>query len=141
MSILMKRYPYGGSLGHNLSLYGYKLKMPKASRSYQALPAITVDQLQKLGRDIAVARKRRHLSMRDMAARMMVNLKTVQRLEKGDPTVGIGIVAGALWILGLDRRLGDLVAPESDTTGLQEDIKNLPRDFRKTRKRADKYDF
>ena len=79
--------------------------------------------------------------MRDIAARMMVNLKTEQRLEKGDPTVGIGIVAGALWILGLDRRLGDLVAPETDTTGLQQDIKRLPRDFRKTRKRADEYDF
>jgi transcriptional regulator with XRE-family HTH domain len=115
--------------------------MSKASRSYRALPAITADRLQKLGRDIAVARKRRHLSMRDMAARMMVNLKTLQRLEKGDPTVGIGIVAGALWILGLDRRLGDLVAPESDVTGLQEDIKNLPRDFRTTTKHADKYDF
>jgi hypothetical protein len=71
----------------------------------------------------------------------MVNLKTVQRLEKGDPGVGIGIVAGALWILGLDRRLGDLVAPESDTIGLQEEIKNLPRDFRKTKQRTDKYDF
>ena len=81
------------------------------------------------------------MSMRDVASRMMVNLKTVQRLEKGDPTVGIGIVAGALWILGLDRRLGDLVAPESDTTGLQEDIKNLPRDFRKSRKQTDKHDF
>jgi transcriptional regulator with XRE-family HTH domain len=115
--------------------------MPKASRTYRALPAIAIDQLQKLGRDIAVARKRRKLSMRDMAARMMVNLKTVERLEKGDPTVGIGIVAVALWILGMDRRLGDLVAPESDTTALQEDIKNLPRDFRKTRKRSDKYDF
>jgi transcriptional regulator with XRE-family HTH domain len=115
--------------------------MPKGSRSYRALPAITIDQLQKLGRDIAVARKRRRLSMRDMASRMMVNLKTVQRLEKGDPTVGIGIVAGALWILGLDRRLGDLVAPESDTTGLQEDIRNLPRDFRKTKQRTEKYDF
>jgi len=115
--------------------------MPKASRSYRALPAITVDQLQKLGRDIAVARKRRRLSMRDMAARMMVNLKTVQRLETGDPTVGIGIVAGALWILGLDRRLGDLVAPASDTTGLLQDIKNLPRDFRNSRKHSDKYDF
>jgi transcriptional regulator with XRE-family HTH domain len=115
--------------------------MAKASRSYRALPAITLDQLQKLGRDIEVARKRRRLSMRDMAARMMVNLKTVQRLEKGDPTIGIGIVASALWILGLDRRLGDLVAPESDRTGLQEDIKNLPRDFRKPRKGADKYDF
>jgi transcriptional regulator with XRE-family HTH domain len=115
--------------------------MSKASRSYHALPAIVADQLQKLGRDIAVARKRRHLSMSELAERMMVNLKTVQRLEKGDPTVGIGIVAAALWILGMHRRLGDLVAPESDTTGLQEDIKNLPRDFRKKRKPVDKYDF
>jgi hypothetical protein len=79
--------------------------------------------------------------MRDMAERMMVNLKTVQRLEKGDPTVGIGIIASALWILGMHRRLGDLVAPETDTAGLQEDIKNLPRDFRKTRRPADDYDF
>jgi hypothetical protein len=42
---------------------------------------------------------------------MMVNLKTVRRLEKGDPAVGIGIVAGALRILGLDRRLADICNP------------------------------
>jgi len=115
--------------------------MSKASRSYGALPAVATDQLQKLGRDIAVARKRRHLSMSDMAGRMMVNLKTVQRLEKGDPTVGVGIMAAALWILGMHRRLGDLVAPESDNAALQEDIRNLPRDFRKTRKSSDDLDF
>ena len=115
--------------------------MTKASQSSPALPAVVVDQLQKLGRDFTVARKRRHLSLREMAQRMMVNLKTVQRLEKGDPTVGIGMVAAALWILGMHRRLGDLVAPETDTTALNEDIRNLPRDFRKTRTRNDKYDF
>jgi transcriptional regulator with XRE-family HTH domain len=115
--------------------------MAKASQSSHALPAVVVDQLQKLGRDLTVARKRRHLSLREMADRMMVNLKTVQRLEKGDPTVGIGIVAAALWILGMHRRLGNLVAPETDTTALQEDIRNLPRDFRKTKSRNDKYDF
>ena len=54
------------------------------------------------------------MSMSEMAERMMVNLKTVQRMEKGDPAVGIGIVATALWVLGLHRRLGDLVAPETD---------------------------
>jgi transcriptional regulator with XRE-family HTH domain len=113
----------------------------RASQSYPALPVVVADQLQKLGRDLTVARKRRHLSLREMADRMMVNLKTVQRLEKGDPAVGIGIVAGALWILGMHRRLGDLVAPETDTTGLQEDIRNLPRDFRKTKSRNAKYDF
>lgn len=115
--------------------------MTKGSQSHLALPAVAVDQLQKLGRDLTVARKRRRLSLREMADRMMVNLKTVQRLEKGDPAVGIGIVAAALWILGMHRRLGDLVAPETDTTGLQEDIRNLPRDYRKTKNRNEKYDF
>jgi transcriptional regulator with XRE-family HTH domain len=115
--------------------------MSRGTPSYPALPAIAVDQLQKLGHDLTVARKRRHLSLREMADRMMVNLKTVQRMEKGDPAVGIGIVAAALWILGMHRRLGDLVTPETDATALQEDIKNLPRDFRKTKIRRDKYDF
>jgi len=115
--------------------------LPKATQSSKALPAIVIDQMQKLGRDITIARKRRRLSMSEMAERMMVNIKTVQRLEKGDPSVGIGIVATALWVLGLHRRIGDLVSPESDQVGLQEDIKNLPRDFRRSRKQIDKFDF
>lgn len=115
--------------------------MTRASRSNPALPTVVVDQLEKLGRDLTVARKRRHLSLREMADRMMVNLKTVERMEKGDAAVGIGIVASALWILGMHRRLGDLVAPETDTTALQQDIKNLPRDFRKAKRDTDKYDF
>jgi transcriptional regulator with XRE-family HTH domain len=108
--------------------------MPKASRSTKALPPAASDQLVKLGRDIAIARKRRRISMKSMAERMMVSLETVQRLEKGDASVGIGIVASALWVLGLSRRLGELAAPESDMTGMQEEIRNLPRDFRRSRK-------
>jgi transcriptional regulator with XRE-family HTH domain len=115
--------------------------MSKASRSYKALPVIAMDQLQKLGRDISIARKRRRFSLSGMAERMMVNIKTVQRLEKGDPSVGLGIVATALWVLGMHRRIGDLVAPETDHIGLQEDIKNLPRAFRKSRKQAALTDF
>jgi transcriptional regulator with XRE-family HTH domain len=105
--------------------------MTRASQSSQALPTVAVDQLQKLGRDLAIARKRRHLSLREMADRMRVNLKTVQRMEKGDRAVGIGILAAALWILGMHRRLGDLVSPETDATGLQEEIRSLPRDLAK----------
>jgi len=115
--------------------------MAKATHSYPALPAVVRDQLQKLGSDLALARKRRRTSLREMAERMMVNLKTVQRMEEGDPGVGIGIIASALWILGMHRRLGELAAPETDSAGLQEDIRQLPRDFRKIRKRDDKFDF
>ena len=105
--------------------------MPKASRSHRVLPVLLADQLRKLGRDVAVARKRRRISMTSMAERMMVSLDTVQRLEKGDAAVGIGIWATALWVLGLHNRLGALAAPETDDIGLQEDLRRLPRDFRK----------
>lgn len=81
------------------------------------------------------------MSLSEMADRMMVNIKTVQRLEKGDPGVGVGIMAAALWVLGMHRRLGQLVAPETDQVALQEDIKNLPRDFRKSLKHRDLTDF
>ena len=115
--------------------------MARATRAYPALSENVLDQLQKLGQGIAVARKRRHMSMSEMAERMMVNPKTVQRLEEGDPAVGLGIVVTALWVLGLHRRLGDLVAPESDSVALQQDISNLPRDFRKSKNPSDKFDF
>jgi len=106
--------------------------MPKATLASKALPVAVANQLQKLGRDISIARRRRRMSLRQMAERMMVNIKTVQRLEQGDPAVGVGIVATALWILGMHRRLGDLIAPETDRVGLQEDIRRLPRDFRRS---------
>jgi len=115
--------------------------MARATQSARTLPTLALDQLQKLGRDISIARKRRRMSLSEMAERMMVNIKTVQRLEKGDPAVGIGIVATALWVLGMHRRIGDLVAPESDQIGLQEDIRRLPRDFRRSRKQSDEIDF
>jgi len=115
--------------------------VPKATLSSKSLPTVAMDQLQKLGRDISVARRRRRMSLSEMAERMMVNIKTLQRLERGDPSVGVGIVASALWVLGMHRRLGDLVTPETDQIALQEDIKNLPRDFRKSRKLTDLTDF
>ena len=115
--------------------------MKEPRQAQDALPSIVHVQLQKLGRDIAIARKRRRLSMRNMAERMMVGLETVQRLEKGDPSVGIGKIAAALWILGLHRRIGELVSPENDPIGLQEDIKRMPRDFREHKKKREDYDF
>lgn len=115
--------------------------MTKSSRSLKALPNTVAFLLKKLGKDIAVARKRRRLSMKSMAERAMVSLETIQRLEKGDPAVGIGIIATVLWILGMHQRLGDLISPESDKIGIQEDLRHLPRDFRKPKKQSSDYDF
>lgn len=100
--------------------------MAKSSRATRALPTKAARAVALLGRDIAIARKRRRIPQKLMAERMMVNVETVQRLERGDPKVGIGIVAAALWVLGMSERLEALVAPETDSVGQNEEICRLP---------------
>jgi hypothetical protein len=48
---------------------------------------------------------------------------TLQRLESGDPSVGIGIVATALWLIKRDGELSHIAAPEHDQGALEMDVR------------------
>jgi transcriptional regulator with XRE-family HTH domain len=100
--------------------------MSRASRAATGLPPQSRRAIGRLGKDIATARKRRRISQRLMAERMLVSLQTLQRLEAGDPTVGLATLASALFVLGMTQRLAELVAPESDAAGTAEEIARLP---------------
>ena len=76
--------------------------MPKTARAILQMPPATVAAIEKLGADLAVARLRRKESLKTWAQRMGVSVPTLQRLEAGDPGVGIGIVVTALWLLKFD---------------------------------------
>ena len=97
--------------------------MPKIARALQQLPPATQATLEKLGADLAVARLRRKESLKTWASRMGVSVPTLQRLEAGDPGVGIGIVATALWLIQRDSELGNLAAPEHDRGALEMDVR------------------
>ena len=97
--------------------------MPKVARALQQLPPATQATLEKLGADLAVARLRRKESLKTWATRMGVSVPTLQRLEAGDPGVGIGIVATALWLIQRDAELGQLAAPEHDRGALEMDVR------------------
>lgn len=97
--------------------------MPKTARALLQLPPATAAALEKLGADLAVARLRRKESLKTWANRMGVSVPTVQRLEAGDPGVGIGIVATALWLIQRDGELGNLAAPEHDQGAIEMDVR------------------
>lgn len=97
--------------------------MPKTARALLQLPPATAAALEKLGADLAVARLRRKESLKTWANRMGVSVPTVQRLEAGDPAVGIGIVATALWLIQRDGELGNLAAPEHDQGAIEMDVR------------------
>jgi transcriptional regulator with XRE-family HTH domain len=101
--------------------------MPRASPAKTSLPPPVAQAIKRLGRDVAVARRRRRLPQRLMAERMLVSLQTLQRLEAGEPGVGLSVLASALFVLGLFGRLEHLVAPDSDVVGKTEELSRLPR--------------
>lgn len=97
--------------------------MPKTARALLRLPPATAGAIEKLGADLAVARLRRKESLRSWAQRLGVTVSTLQRLESGDPSVGIGIVASALWLIKRDGELGNLAAPEHDQGAIEMDVR------------------
>jgi hypothetical protein len=97
--------------------------MPKTARALLQLPPATAAALEKLGADLAVARLRRKESLKTWAQRMGVSVPTLQRLEAGDPSVGIGIVATALWLIQRDGELRHIAAPEHDRGAIEMDVR------------------
>jgi len=101
--------------------------MPKVS----SIPLPAAHALRKLGRDLALARRKRGISTSDMAARLFVGRSTLWRLEKGDPTVALGTLVTAAFILNLHDRLASLAAPASDELALSLDEHRLPKRIRR----------
>lgn len=99
------------------------MRMPKTARALLRLPPATAGAIEKLGADLAVARLRRKESLRSWAHRLGVTVSTLQRLEAGDPSVGIGIVASALWLIQRDGELRNLAAPEHDRGAIERDVR------------------
>ena len=99
-----------------------------------SMPLPAALALRKLGRDLALARRKRGISTSDMAARLFVSRDTLWRLERGDPTVAFGTVATATFILQLHDRLANLAAPASDGLGLCLDERRVPQRIRRPRK-------
>lgn len=95
-----------------------------------SLPPGLVHSIAQLGERIRIARKRRAITMQDMAARMFVSRKTLSRLEKGDAGVSMAVFVAALWVLGLDKDLLEVANPERDIAGIFRERQRLPQRVR-----------
>jgi transcriptional regulator with XRE-family HTH domain len=96
--------------------------MPKPSSAADQLPASAAKALRDLGENLALARQRRKESQRTWASRMSVSVPTLIRMEKGDPSVGMGVYATALWLMGRHAALPEVAAPSHDLNALEQDI-------------------
>lgn len=94
------------------------------------LPLPVERAIQKLGSDLSLARRRRHISQASLAERMGASLTTVRRMEKGDVRVPIHFVARALHVFGEIQALENLLDTVKDDIGLTLMDANLPKRVR-----------
>ncbi len=97
------------------------------SLATNTLPRPARRALAKLGRDIAIARKKRRISTVSMAERAFLSRSTYGKIEKGDPTVSVGAYVTVLAILGLAGRVEQLADRGNDALGLDLEEDRLPR--------------
>ncbi|MEO7382450.1 MAG: hypothetical protein ABIV25_12000 [Paracoccaceae bacterium] len=97
--------------------------MTKASSALTQMPPSTVAALEQLGADLAVARLRRKESLKTWAKRIGISVPTLLRLEAGEPSVSLGVLSTALWLIGRDQALATLATPKEDRGALELDVR------------------
>lgn len=111
--------------------------MPKPAAAAELLPAAIDRALKDLGANLALARQRRKESQRTWASRLAVSVPTLIRMEKGDPSVGMGVYATALWLMGRHTALAEVAAPEHDRNALEQDIEAVRQRSRRLSRRPE----
>jgi transcriptional regulator with XRE-family HTH domain len=101
------------------------------------LPLPVARSLVKLGGDISLARRRRHISQDSLAVRLGCSVMTVRRMEKGNPNIPIHYFARVLQLFGELEKLNLLLDTARDTIGLALMDEKLPQRVRAARAKPD----
>jgi DNA-binding XRE family transcriptional regulator len=100
------------------------------SSVHDILPPNVRRSLTKFGADLSLARRKRRLTTAMVSERLGVAKSTYVRVEKGDPTVSMGVYAMALFVLGFRDAFADLVDASRDQEGLLLEAQRVPKRVR-----------
>jgi transcriptional regulator with XRE-family HTH domain len=96
-------------------------------RSARPLFPRTQQRADALGERLRLARLRRRMSLAELAARVGVTRQTLSRLEHGDLSTGLGVLASVLGVLGLEEDLDQLARDDEIGQRLQDVRLRRPR--------------
>ena len=90
-------------------------------------PLLPGQALVGLGQRVALARRARQLSQRDLAFLAGVGASSIVALEKGHPGVAMGTLARVLDALELLTEMDQLLAPQRDPALVQHAVRSLQK--------------
>lgn len=105
------------------------------------LPETSISLLEQLGANIDLARKRRRLTIETLCSRAGITAQTYRRLTKGEPGLGIGVMAAVLSAMNIESDLALVASPSSDEVGISMEKAHQPRRIRREQKHELGTDF
>jgi transcriptional regulator with XRE-family HTH domain len=97
------------------------------ARTRRAIFPATQRQALNLGARLRLARRRRGISIADMAARVVASSPTIARLEHGDLTVSAAVLARYLEVLGLASDLDRIAEHDEPGAAIADERLGRPR--------------
>ncbi len=101
--------------------------MPRPLMFNATAPAAVVSAAGVIGERVKLARVRRRLTLRQLAAKAGIAYDTARAVEAGNLMSGLGAYLALIWALGLERELATFLDPDRDLDGKQLELMRLPR--------------
>lgn len=101
--------------------------MPKRTRAYSRTVR---NAAQLLGAQIRQARIERHWSAQELAERAGISVDTLRKVERGDPTVSLGVAFDVAALVGVPLFFEDRSRLASETARARERIVLMPQRVR-----------
>jgi len=92
-----------------------------------------------LGGQIAVARRERRWTLQELAERVGITHVTMRKIERGDPSVGLGVAFEAATIAGVPLFHADLPRRAIEAARIEDRLVALPDRVRKPTKIDDDF--
>ena len=111
--------------------------MPRPLQLNQTAPFAVKNGAQRIGERLTMARKRRRLTLRELASKAGISYDTARAVEAGNLQTGLGAYLAMLWARGLESEIQMFADPERDEEGKQLELTRLPQRVRHSKERFD----
>jgi transcriptional regulator with XRE-family HTH domain len=108
----------------------------KRTRSYSR---VTSEAARLLGAEIQLARREHHWTLNDLADRIGVSQPTMRRIERGDPTVAVGVAFEAATVAGVPLFGEDIARRRLESARVGDRLALLPASVRRSRDFNDEF--
>jgi transcriptional regulator with XRE-family HTH domain len=93
--------------------------MPQRNQLFQVPPYAIEETLKLLGQNLRIARKRRRLSIAQVAEKIGTGVRAVSDAEKGKSSTAVSIYMALLWVYDFLGNMKDVANPLKDPEGLR----------------------